>query len=264
MKKIWRNIFNHAHELGAIYYLYSLVVSVMMGAYGLYKKLAEPTIVNSSAIYFYVFVVAASVVVIVIPLLIANLLKKNPFDQHPISNPQLRMISRKSTYKIRRDGLIKTQRIKLQAVEPVNLYEFSTMLTGNGSVRVKLTAPTANVAHLIGPNPRRSSSIYQVVFADPISQDHTVEIELETTVNDPQQTMRAYVADSFIECKQHGAYEASHEFNPMPKEVRREVFSSLTNTPIQPLEIVMLHGNTATLKVDKVIDGAAYSVSWIW
>lgn len=268
MKNLWEKISKIAHGIGVIYYLaifYTTIVSLTVWSYGLYKEKVEPTLANKdAAFYFYCFIILLAIVIVATPFLIVKLLKVDQGNAHPLLNPNLKLIHRKSNFDIHPTGFVKKQKIKLQALDVTDLYEFSTTLTGDGKITVKLTASDPNGCQLLGPSPRALQNVYNVVFPAPLTKDQTVEFELESTVDDPNKTMRPFVSDSFSTCKTHGAYEVTCQFSTTPKEVKREVFSGFTSTSIEPMKIVPLNNGTTRLKVDKVVEGAVYCISWIW
>lgn len=261
MKKFFSQLWSHSHELGTIYYTWSILASLGSAAYGAYKLLSDQT--ASTSVFFYAFLVIATLTIVTIPIIGYALIKKAVnAGKKEVANPNLKMACRKAVYNITPTKATKIQTLELCALDEVEHYQFSLITTGSTTVAVSLVNCGVG-GTLAGPIARRNADVYQVVFEKKLQKGEVVTLQLSIELDDPKTTMKPYASDTFVSCCDYGSFSAEYLFAPMPKAVHSEVVVGAHNSTA-PIQVLHPRGGKYYVNEPKVIPNAAYSVSWIW
>lgn len=258
--------FEHAHELGALYYGYALLSALTTGAYSLYKFLSQPNLSGATEWSFWVFVVGVALLALVVPVFGFALFKRlfQVGSQEQVANPHLMIIKRDVSYTIKRGHLIKKQAMRVEALDKVECFKFSVGLTGTGTTKVALGS---NGTTLKGPSSKGALDHYEIYFATPLLSGQTITFEFDIEVNDPNQTMRTFLSERFHNAAGYGEFAAKYLFEELPKAIKRERLSVAGET-LETTE--MLHRLTTEgrfmydFSITKVDAHCVYTVSWVW
>jgi hypothetical protein len=261
MKNFFSKLVHHGHELGAIYYAWSLLAGSGGAAYGLYKWAADQ---DYAKYYLLAFLVIAIVLVVTIPIFLFMLVKQGVAEEkRPAANQDIKLVSKVAQYEIGPTHMKKKQCLKLVALE-ANVHRYLFSLTTSGTASPTVSLVNCKTATLDGPFSRRNADVYQVTFDAPLAKDQEVELEIDVDISDPGQTMRRYVSDTFSSCGEYGSFKGEYVFTQKPQAVHSEVDVGDTGASLGPIQALHPVSGKYHLAAKSVVHRSSYSVSWIW
>lgn len=265
LKKAWRGFTAQAHALGAIYYAWAILSTLVTTAYSLYKQLSTPQIQGQSEWFFWVFIVGIGVALLVLPVLGAAVIRSaTSKGSDQLANPTLAIAKREVTYRITPTSVLKQQVMTLEALEKTPSFRFHLSVTGIAKSTVILTSIGAT---LLNPVQKGAADSYEIQFATPLEKGQLTTISFDVMVDDPSKSMRCYAADSFHNAVRYGSFSSKYIFEPRPSSITRdrlnvvgETLESNNQLHSRPLE----GGCEYSFSVAKVDPNTVYSVSWVW
>jgi hypothetical protein len=247
-----------------VYYAWALLSGLVGTGYSFYKQLSTPAIQGQSEWFFWVFVVGVVGVLLVAPILIAAIIRTSNPSIEQVANPTLAINSRHVVYEIKPTGLVKKQTLTLEALEITEVFRFVVSVTGDGKTTVALTSPGVS---LLGPTQRGSGDSYEIKFANPLEKGQLTTISFDIVVDDPNRTMRCFLADRFHNAARYGAFRATYVFQAKPSAITRERQSVAGETLESNNQLhcrQTASGFEYDIKVAKVDAHCVYSVAWVW
>ena len=265
LRRAWRGFVAQAHALGAVYYAWVLLSTLVTGVYSIYKQLTTPAIQGESEWFFIAFVVGVCIALVLAPLLIAAAIRaSSKGNGKAVANPTLAMKSRVVRYDVTPTSVIKRQTMTFLALDRTEIYRFHLAVTG---IAVPLVTLASSGATLAGPTPRTNGDSYEVQFSSPLEKGQVATISVEFEVQDPGKTMRPFLSDRFTNCASYGGFDATYVFSQKPKSIVRErqnVAGETLESNNQLHTKPQADGYAYSYSVARVDTDCIYCVSWVW
>jgi hypothetical protein len=265
LKKAWKGFVSQAHALGAVYYAWALLSTLVPAAYSVYKQLSTPAITGESEWFFWLFIGGIALVLLVAPILGAAIIRSATKGQDKlIANPTLEISKRDVVYKVTPTSVSKQQTLLLKALDTTTSFRLHVAVTGIGKTVIALTCPGVT---LLGPLQRGSGDSYEIQFANPLERGQVMTISFDIRVDDPSRTMRCFLADRFHNAAGYGSFSAKYVFEPRPSGITKErqnVQGETVESSNQLHTRTTATGCEYAFSVNKVDAECIYSVSWVW